>query len=179
MARSRYQAYLRAIKEDSDATHREAQYVWQRLERWLALHDRVSVAAIHRHTRKVREYLALARGFVPPGWEVEVSLRTRGGTYRRDNRRVVDRRPLYVKIIVIAREAWPISEHERVVRLAIKGGAVQPGFKLLYADWEKGREMNSGRITRQVAIELLNFYGALRHPNTEIRADMVAREEEM
>lgn len=181
MARSPYQSYLRAIKAVSDATHREAQLAWFDLRRWLERHDRVSVAAIHRHPRKVAEYVALARGFVPPGWEVEVSLRTKGGTYRRDGRRVTDRRPLYVKIVVTAREALPIGEHERAVRLAIKSGAVQPGFKLHWADWEKGkgRKVNSGRITRDVAIELLNFYGALRHPNTEIRAEMVAREEEM
>lgn len=180
-SRKRYYAYLRAVRALSGATHREAQLVWQRLERWLDRHDRVSAAAIARHPKKLFEYLALARGFVPPGWEVEVSLRTRGGTYRRDRRRVLDRRPLYVKIIIVAREALPIAEHERAVRLTIRAGAVQPGFKIKYADWEKGkgRNVNAGTISRNVAAELINFYGALRHPHTEIRADMVARDEEL
>lgn len=177
--RSRYQSYLRAIREMSGASHREAQLVWQRLAGWLDRHDRISVAAIWRHPRKVAEYLALARGFVPAGWVVEVTLRTKGGVYRRDGRRVTDRRPLYLKIIVTAREALPIAEHERAVRLTLRAGAVPKGFKIAFADWEKGRgrKVNRGRVYR--AGELIAFYGAARHANTEIRADMVAREEEM
>ena len=178
---SKYQGVLRTIKGLTGASHREAQLVWFRLRPWLDRHDRVSSAAIARHPKKLAEYLALAQGFVPPGWEVEVSLRTKGGTYRRDGRRGVDRRPLYVKIVTTANRALPIAEHERAVRLAIRAGAAQPGFKIGYADWEKGkgRKVNTGTIRRNVAVELLNFTGALRHPHTEIRADMVAREEEM
>jgi hypothetical protein len=157
------------------ATQREAQLTWQRLEGWLDFHDRVSNAAIERHPKKVAEYLSLARGFVPPGWVVEVTLRTKGGVYRRDGKRVKDRRPLYLKIIVTAREALPIAEHERAVRLTLRAGAVPQGFKIKYADWEKGQAY--GRISR--VSDLIAFYGAVRHPNTEIRADMVAREEEL
>jgi hypothetical protein len=174
-----YQSYLRAVRALTGATHREAVLTWQRLGPWLARNDRVSAAAIQRHPRKVAEYLALARGFVPPGWPVEVTLRTKGGVYRRDGRRVKDKRPLYLKIIVTAREAWPIAEHERAVRLTLRAGAVPRGFTLKFADWEKGkgRTLKSGRIYH--AYELIAFYGAVRHPNTEIRADMLAREEEV
>jgi hypothetical protein len=172
---SKLASYLRAIREMTGATQYEARLVWQRLAGWLDYHDRISVAAIERHPKKVAEYLSLARGFVPPGWVVEVTLRTKGGVYRRDGKRVKDRRPLYVKIVVTAREALPIAEHERAVRLTLRAGAVPPGFKIKYADWEKGR--GYGRITR--AADLIAFYGAVRHPNTQIRADMVAREEEL
>lgn len=177
MASRKYQSYLRAIRALTDATWREAQLMWMPLKRWLVQHDRLSAAAIGRHPKKVAEYLALARGYVPPGWLVEVTLRTKGGVYRRDGRRVKDKRPLYLKIIVTAREAWPIAEHERAVRLTLRAGAVPKGFTLKFADWEKGkgRTLKSGRIYR--AYELIAFYGAARHPNTEIRADMLARED--
>lgn len=179
MASRKYQSYLRAIREETGALHREAVQVWRYLEPWLDRFDRVSAAAIRRHPKKLEEYLALVRGLVPPNWPVEVTLRTKGGVYRRDGRRVTDRRPLYLKIIVRAREALPIHEHERAVRLALRAGAIPKGFKLAWADWEKGRgrKVNSGRIRH--AADLIAFYGAARHPNTQIRADMVAREEDL
>lgn len=185
MARARpyYWRLLDTIVETTDANYREARLTWMRLAPWLDHEDARTLAAIRRHPRKVAEYLALARGYVPPGWPVEVTLRTRGGTYRRVERghfrRVRDRRPLYVKIRVRARAALPIAEHERAVRLTIQAGAVPQGYTVDYADWEKGvgRRMNAGTIARDVAVELNNFYGALRHKHTEIRADMVAEEE--
>ncbi len=124
---------------------------------------------------------ALKRGLVPKGWAVEVTLKTTGGTYRRTDRgrrrRVRDRRPLYVKIVVTADRDLTVEEHERIVRRTIQAGAVQPGFKLRIADWEKGkgRTLKQGRIRN--ASELVAFYGALRHPNTKIRADMVMKED--
>lgn len=180
MARSRYAAYLRTIRDLTGASHREAQLTWQRLGPWLARHDRVSSAAIERHPKKVSEYVALAQGYVPPRWKVEVSLRTKGGTYRRDGRRVKDRRPLYVKIIVQAKEAMPVAEFERAVRMTIRAGAVPLGFTIKVADWEKGegRKMNSGTIRGSAASELVNFYSALKFPSTEVRADMVSEEDQ-
>ncbi len=196
--RSRYQSYLRAIRAMTGATHREAQLTWQRLGPWLDRHDRRSAAAIRRHPRKLAEYLALARGYVPAGWAVEVTLRTlRGGRLhqaryerteawtegrrvRERTRTVTERRMLYLKIVTTAEVALPIAEHESCVRWAIRTGALQDrfrrqGFKLVVMDWEKGK--GSGSL--QVIADLVSFYGALQHENTEIRADMVAREEEM
>lgn len=179
---TRYQRMLHAVRDLTGASHREAQLVWQRLGPWLQAHDRVSAAGVARHPKKAREYLALARGYVPPGWRVEISLRTKGGTYRRTvdghTRRVKDPRPLTVKIIVVARMAMPIAEHERAVRHAVERGVLEPGFRLLYADWQKGkgRHVRSGRIRKDVARELVNFYGALHWPHTTVRAAMVEKE---
>jgi hypothetical protein len=176
---SRYPLYLRTIRAMTGCTHREAQLVWQRLESWLDHHDTVSAAAIRRHPKKVREYLALARGLVPAGRVVVISLVTKGGTYTRGRQKIKDRRPLYLTIFVTATRDRPIAEHERAVRLTMRGGAQQPGFRVMYADWEKGkgRTFKSGRIARDVAIELMAFYGALKHPNTEIRVAMLEEDE--
>ncbi len=179
MARSGYQRALATIRALTDATHRESQLVWQRLGPWLDRHDRRSAAAIGRHPRKLAEFLALARGLVPPGWTVVVSLRTKGGTYKRGRVTIKDRRPLFVTIFVEAKTALPIAEHERAVRLTMRGGAQQPGFRVRYADWEKGegRTFKSGRIDRDVAINLQAFYGALKHRNTDLRVEMIEQEE--
>lgn len=180
MAHSRYQSYLRTIRALTGATYREAQLTWHRLGPWLDAYDQRSSAAIARHPKKLGEYLALAQGFVPPKWKVEVSLRTKGGTYRRGGQRVKDRRPLYVKIIVQAREALPIAEFERAVRLTIRAGAVPLGFTVKYADWEKGegRAMQSGVIRGAAAADLVAFYGALKFPSTTVRAAMVREEDQ-
>lgn len=198
MARFSYQAALRAIKSMTDATQREAALTWQRLGPWLDRHDRRSVAAIRRHPKKVGEYLALARGFVPPGWEVEVTLRTLGGgrmrfaryertetvtvgrRTRERTKMVTERRMLYLKIVTTAKVALPIAEHENCVRWAIRTGALQErfrkwGFKIRVMDWEKG----DGSGSLAAIADLVSFYGALQHENTEIRAELVAREEEM
>lgn len=180
-----YQKYLGEIRRLAGVTHYEARLTWQRLRPWLELNDRVSAAAIRRHSSKVREFAALARGYVPPGWLVEVSLKTRGGTARHkgDRRsgaqRRRDARPLYVKIGVRSRQALPILEHERALRRTIERGAVPDDFQLTYVDWEKGEgfRMNAGSISPRRAAELVAFYGALHHPRTEIRVEMVNEEE--
>lgn len=194
---SRYALYLRAIRALTGCTQREAALTWQRLGPWLDGHDRRSAAAIRRHPKKVHEFLALARGFVPPGWPVEVTLRTlKGGRMRHARyervetwtegrrtrtrtRMVTERRMLYLKIVTTAKVALPIAEHENCVRWAIRTGALQErfvewGFKLKVMDWEKGEGSGSLSATR----DLVNFWGALYHENTEIRAELVSREED-
>lgn len=177
--RPTYQRLLKAVRAASGATHREAQLVWQRLGPWLAAHDRVSVAGVGRHPKKLSTYLALARGFVPPGWAVEISLQTKGGVYRRDERgRRRDPRPLKVKIITWAKKALPIAEHERAVRHASERGTLDKGFTFVVADWKKGtgRTANAGTIRKEIARELTAFYGALHHPRTSVRVNMVEEE---
>ena len=177
--RPSYRRLLAEIRRLTGASYREAQLVWQRLGPWLDLHDRANLAGIRRHPKKLGEFLALARNLVPAGYPVEITLTTQGGTYRRleggKMKTRTDLRPLEVKVTLVARRDLSLAEHERALRHVTEMGVVHPDFKLVgVVDWKKGegRKANRGTIRRQIAGELVNFYGAAHYPKTRIRSAM-------
>lgn len=183
MARSRYWRLLDALT-DLGYSYREAQVGYPCVvDAWDARGWQLTVRGadgIEAHPivamQAVDECLVEEKAEVPPGRFVVVSLTTKGGTYKRSDKRgrKRDRRPLYVKVLMRSKHPHDLHDFERALRRTTETGIIPDGFEVFFADWEKGRGMhaNEGRITRALATELQNFYGAMHHPNTVIRVDL-------
>jgi hypothetical protein len=179
MARSRYWRVLDALT-DLGFSYREAQTgypcvvaAWDAREWPLTVRGADGIAA---HpvvaAQAVDECLEEEEAEVPAGRFVVVALSTKGGTYKRSEKRGKkrDRRPLYVKVLMRSRHPHDLHDFERALRRTTETGIIPDGYEIFFADWAKGRGIhaNEGRITRALATELQSFYGALHHENTTI-----------
>lgn len=74
-----------------------------------------------------------------------------------------DRRPLMVKIRVVAREAMPRRELLRRVEETIRTGMVARGIEIHWLDWAKGKpgRAHEGRVDGAALEELQKFYAAI------------------
>lgn len=201
MARALYWRLLDALVGVTDADYREAQQVLPFLDAvWADRVWRLSVRGrdgIERHPRVAQAVVdAWREQQKKKVWVIEVTLRTKGGTYKREEtiydrrgrqvatriRRKVDRRPLFLKVRLKhkAPAPLPLHDYERMLRHITETGVVPEHVRLEIIDWEKGdgQFANSGTISRNMAVELQHFYAAAHHPNTVIQAAFVRPEEE-
>lgn len=116
------------------------------------------------------------------GTELELTYTTRGHTPRRrrgGGGRLVDKRPLGLKIR--ARAMRPMSREglSRRVKRASETAVVPEGIELLYVDWYKGRghEAKSGAYTGVEMLDaLVSFRRAMKHDRASVRDEIVKGE---